>query len=66
MTLIDTLDYFITDTEYHLECFELDISELTNYQCGDWDRYRERYDLAKQRLDDLKQIKTILEKNKDD
>ncbi len=63
MSLIDTLNYFIEDQEGHLQCLEWDIREETNYENNDLDWYCEQYDEAKQRVEDLKQIKTILEKN---
>ena len=61
MSLLDTLNYFIQDQEGDLQDIEWEIREATNYECGDYDWYCERYDEAKQRLDDLKQIKIILE-----
>lgn len=67
MTLIDTLDYFIDDLQGHMQCLEWDIREETNHEVNDLDWYCQEYDLAKQRLEDLQQIKTIvehLEKNK--
>jgi hypothetical protein len=63
MTLIETLNYFIQDQEGHLQCLEWDIREETNYENNNIDWYCEEYDIAKQRLEDLKQIKTILENN---
>ena len=63
MTLIDTLNYFIEDQEGHLQCLEWDIREETNYENNDIDWYCEQYDEVKQRIEDLKQIKTILENN---
>ena len=61
MSLIDTLNYFIQDQEGHLQCIEWDIRESTNYECGDYDWYCEQYDLCKQRIEDLQQIKSIVE-----
>ena len=65
MSLIDTLEYFIQDQEGDLQCFEWDIREELNhqYEMNDLDWYTEQYDLTKQRIEDLKQIKTILENN---
>jgi hypothetical protein len=63
MSLIDTLNYFIEDQEGHLQCLEWDIREETNHEVNDLDWYCEEYDIAKQRVEDLKQIKTILENN---
>jgi hypothetical protein len=61
MSLLDTLNYFIQDQEGHLQCLEWDIREETNYENNDIDWYCEQYDEAKQRVEDLKQIKSILE-----
>jgi hypothetical protein len=61
MSLIETLNYFINDQEGHLQCLEWDIREELNQEKPDIDWYVEQYDLTKQRLEDLKQIKTILE-----
>ncbi len=61
MSLLDTLNYFIQDQEGHLQCLEWDIREETNHEVNDIDWYVEQYDLTKQRIEDLKQIKTILE-----
>lgn len=63
MSLLDTLEYFIQDQEGDLQCLEWDIREETNHEVNDIDWYVEQYDLTKQRIEDLKQIKTILENN---
>ena len=61
MSLLDTLNYFIEDQEGHLQCLEWDIREETNYENNDLDWYCEQYDEAKQRIEDLKTIKFIIE-----
>ena len=61
MTLIDTLEYFINDHEGHLQCLEWDIREETNHEVNDLDWYCEQYDETKQRVEDLKKIKRIVE-----
>ncbi len=63
MSLLDTLEYFIDDVEQHLGCLEWDIREETNYENNNLDWYCEQYDEVKERLEDLKQIKTMLENN---
>ena len=63
MSLLDTLNYFIQDQEGHLQCLEWDIREELNHEVNDLDWYTEQYDLTKQRIEDLKQIKTMLENN---
>ena len=65
MSLLDTLEYFIDDVEQHLGCLEWEIREELNHEVNDVDWYVEQYDLTKQRIEDLKQIKTILENNND-
>jgi len=65
MSLIDTLEYFIDDVEQHLGCLEWEIREEANYDDEGhqerFDDFYEQYDEHKARLEDLKQIKTILE-----
>ena len=61
MSLLNTLNYFIEDQEGHLQCLEWDIREQTNHEVNDLDWYCEQYDEVKQRIEDLKQIKSILE-----
>jgi hypothetical protein len=61
MTLIETLDYFIEDVEGILQCLEWDIREETNYETNNLDWYFERQSLYKQRLANLKQIRTMIE-----
>jgi hypothetical protein len=63
MSLIETLNYFIQDQEGDLQCYEWDIREELNHEVNDVDWYVEQYDLTKQRIEDLKQIKSILENN---
>ena len=64
MTLIDTLNYLIRDQEGELQCCEWDIKEETNHEDNDIDWYVERYDETKQRLEDLQEIKSIIENEK--
>ena len=65
MTLIDTLEYFIDDTQAHVCDLEWEIREETNYDNeGHDDRmnyFCEEYDEHKARLEDLKQIKSVIE-----
>lgn len=71
MSLIDTLEYFIDDTQARLSDIEWEIREETNYDDEGhqerMDDFCEEYDEHKARLEDLQQIKIIikqLEKNK--
>ena len=61
MSLIDTLNYLIKDQEGDLQCYEWDIREELNHEVNDVDWYVEQYDLTKQRIEDLKTIKSIIE-----
>jgi len=64
MTLINTLEYFIDDTQARLSDVEWEIREETNYDDeGHQERlddFCEEYDDIKVRLEDLKQIKKIV------
>jgi hypothetical protein len=63
--LIDTLEYFIDHTQACLSDIEWEIREETNYDDeGHQESMNdlfEQYDEHKQRLDDLKQIKLLVE-----
>lgn len=65
MSLIDTLEYFIDDVAAHLSDLEWEIREETNYDDEGHDErmtdFCEQYDEHKERLEDLKQIKSIIE-----
>ena len=66
MSLIDTLEYFIDDTRARCSDIEWEIREETNYADDEdhtsrYEYFCEEYDEAKQRLDDLLQIKSIVE-----
>ena len=61
MTMIDTLNYFISEMEGDLKGIEWDIREESNYEPGLYDWYSDQYNECKQRLDDLQQIKSIIE-----
>jgi hypothetical protein len=67
MSLINTLEYFIDDTQARLSDIEWEIREETNYDDEGhqerMDQFCEEYDEIESRLKDLKQIKTILENN---
>ena len=65
MSLIETLEYFIDDTRARCSDIEWEIREETNYDDeGHDDRmnyFCEEYDEHKARLDDLRQIKSVIE-----
>ena len=64
MSLIDTLEYFIDDTQARLSDIEWEIREETNYDDEGhqerMDDFCEQYDETKQRLDDLLKIQSEL------
>jgi hypothetical protein len=65
MSLLDTLEYFIDDTQAHLSDIEWEIREETNYDDDGheerMEQFCEEYDDHKERLEDLKIIKSIIE-----
>ncbi len=65
MSLLDTLEYFIDDTQAHLSDIEWEIREETNYDDDGheerMEQFCEEYDDHKERLEDLKMIKSIIE-----
>jgi hypothetical protein len=65
MSLIDTLEYFIDDTRARCSDIEWEIREETNYDDEGHDErmnyFCEEYDEHKARLEDLKQIKSVIE-----
>jgi hypothetical protein len=65
MSLIDTLEYFIDDTRARCSDIEWEIREETNYDDEGHDErmnyFCEEYDEHKVRLDDLLQIKSVIE-----
>jgi hypothetical protein len=65
MSLLDTLEYFIDDTQAHLSDIEWEIREETNYDDDGheerMEQFCEEYDEHKERLEDLKMIKSIIE-----
>ena len=66
MSLIDTLEYLIDDIRARCSDIEWEIREEMNYADDEehtsrYDYLCEEYDEAKARLDDLLQIKSIIE-----
>ena len=64
MTLLETLDYFLTETAADMEGLSWEIREQTNYEDSDTEYLAECYDFNKALYDNLKQIKSIIEANK--
>ena len=61
MTLIDTLEYFLTETAADMESLSLEIREETNFEDNNVEGLSEIYDFNKELYDNLKQIKSIIE-----
>jgi len=58
--MIETINYFIDYCEGELEGLAWEIQEETNFEDNAIDFLSEQYDTVKERLDDLKKIKSIL------
>jgi len=61
MTLLETLEYFLTETAADMEGLSWEIREATNYEESNVDNLTECYDFEKQLYDNLKQIKLMIE-----
>jgi hypothetical protein len=62
MTLIDTLEYFLTETAADMESLSLEIREETNFEDNNVEGLSEIYDFNKELYDNLQQIKSIIER----
>ena len=63
MTLLETLEYFLTETAADMDGLSWEIREETNYTENNIDYLTECYDFEKEHYDNLKQIKSILQNN---
>ena len=61
MTLLETLDYFLTETSADMESLSLEIREETNFEDNNIEGLSEIYDFNKELYDNLKQIKSVIE-----
>ena len=62
MTLLETLEYFLTETAADTDSLSLEIREETNFEDnGNADYLCKEYDFNKELYDNLKQIKSIIE-----
>jgi hypothetical protein len=61
MTLLETLEYFITETAADMDGLSWEIREETNFEDNNIEHLTECYDFNKQLYDNLKQIKSIIE-----
>ena len=61
MTLLETLDYFLTETAADMDSLSLEIREETNFEDNIVEGLSEIYDFNKELYDNLHQIKSIIE-----
>jgi hypothetical protein len=61
MTLLETIQYFLTETAADMDGLSWEIREETNYTENNIDYLTECYDFEKQLYDNLKQIKLMIE-----
>jgi len=61
MTLLETLEHFLTETAADMDGLSWEIREATNYEESNVDYLTECYDFEKQLYDNLKQIKLMIE-----
>ena len=60
MTLLETLEYFLTETAADMDGLSWEIREETNFEDNNIEHLTECYDFNKQLYDNLKQIKSII------
>ena len=61
MTLLETLDYFLTETAADMDSLSWEIREETNFEENNTEYLAEVYDFNKELYDNLQQIKSIIE-----
>jgi hypothetical protein len=61
MTLLETLEYFLTETAADMESLSWEIREETNFEDNNIEGLSEVYDFNKELYDNLHQIKSIIE-----
>ena len=61
MTLLETLEYFLTDTAADMEGLSWEIREATNYENSNIENLTECFDFNQKLYDNLKQIKLMIE-----
>ena len=61
MTLLETLDYFLTETAADMDSLSWEIREETNFEDNNIEGLSEVYDFNKELYDNLQQIKSIIE-----
>ena len=61
MTLLETLEYFLTETAADMDGLSWEIREETNFEDNNIEHLTECYDFNKQLYYNLEQIKSIIE-----
>ena len=61
MTLLETLEYFLTETAADMDSLSWEIREETNFEDNIVEGLSEVYDFNKELYDNLQQIKSIIE-----
>jgi hypothetical protein len=61
MTLLETLEYFLTETAADMDSLSWEIREETNFEENNTEYLAEVYDFNKELYDNLQQIKSIIE-----
>ncbi len=64
MTLLETLEYFLTETASDMDGLSWEILEETKFEDNHIEHWTECYDFNKELYDNLKQIKSIIEELK--
>lgn len=64
MTLLETLEYFLTETAANMDDLSWEIREETNFEDNNIEHLTECCDFNKELYDNLKQIKSIIEEVK--
>ena len=61
MNLLETLEYFLTETAADMDGLSWEIREETNFEDNSLDWLSEEWDAVAKHLENLKEIKSILE-----
>ena len=61
MTLLETIQYFLTETAADMDGLSWEIREETNFEDNNIEHLTECYDFNKELYDNLKQIKLMIE-----
>ena len=61
MTLLETIQYFLTETAADMDGLSWEIREETNFEDNNIEHLTECYDFEKELYDNLKQIKLMIE-----